>query len=36
MASYLLFESAYCGELIDLGYMDGMDAESDIVGFLKD
>ncbi len=36
MASYLLFESAYCGELIDLGYTDGMDAEQDIVSFLKD
>jgi NTE family protein len=36
MASYLLFESAYCGELIDLGYADGMDAEQDIVHFLKD
>lgn len=35
MASYLLFESAYCGELIDLGYMDGMNAESDIVRFLS-
>ena len=36
MASYLLFESAYCGELIDLGYTDGMNAERDIVNFLKD
>ncbi len=36
MASYLLFESAYCGELIDLGYADGMNAEQDIVHFLKD
>jgi NTE family protein len=35
MASYLLFESAYCGELIDLGYADGMNAEPDIVRFLK-
>ena len=36
MASYLLFESAYCGELIDLGYSDGMNAEKDIVEFLKE
>jgi NTE family protein len=35
MASYLLFESAYCGELIDLGYRDGMNAEQDITNFLK-
>jgi NTE family protein len=35
MASYLLFESAYCGELIDLGYTDGMNAEQEIVHFLK-
>lgn len=35
MASYLLFESAYCGELIDLGYADGMNAKQDIVHFLK-
>jgi NTE family protein len=35
MASYLLFESAYCGELIDLGYADGMNAEQDIIRFLK-
>lgn len=35
MASYLLFESAYCGELIDLGYTDGMNAEQEIVDFLK-
>ena len=34
MASYLLFESAYCGELIDLGYADGMNAEEEIVRFL--
>lgn len=36
MASYLLFESAYCGELIDLGYKDGLDAEKDILNFFKD
>ncbi len=35
MASYLLFESAYCGALIDLGYEDGMNASQDIVHFLK-
>jgi len=35
MASYLLFESAYCGELIDLGYADGMVAEQDICRFLS-
>jgi hypothetical protein len=35
MASYLLFESAYCSELIDLGYADGMNAESEIVNFLS-
>jgi len=34
MASYLLFESAYCSELIDLGYVDGMNAETEIVNFL--
>jgi NTE family protein len=33
MASYLLFESAYCSELIDLGYADGMEAEADIMQF---
>ena len=35
MASYLLFESAYCGELIDLGYTDGMNAEQEIIHFLQ-
>jgi NTE family protein len=35
MASYLLFESAYCGELIDLGYADAMTAEAEIYSFLK-
>jgi NTE family protein len=34
MASYLLFESSYCGELIDLGYADGMTAEQEIRRFL--
>ena len=36
MASYLLFESAYCGELIDLGYTDGLSAKEDIIRFLRD
>jgi len=36
MASYLLFESAYCGELIDLGYTDGLNAKEQIIHFLKD
>ena len=35
MASYLLFESAYCGELIDIGYADGMNAEQEIIRFLS-
>jgi NTE family protein len=35
MASYLLFESAYCSELIDLGYTDGMNAEQELTRFLK-
>jgi NTE family protein len=35
MASYLLFESAYCGVLIDLGYADGMTAEQEICKFLN-
>ncbi len=36
MASYLLFESAYCGELIDIGYADAMNSAQEIVQFLKD
>jgi len=35
MASYLLFESAYCSELIDLGYTDGLNAEQEIIRFLN-
>lgn len=35
MASYLLFESDYCGELIDLGYADGMNGETEIRHFLE-
>jgi NTE family protein len=35
MASYLLFESAYCSELIDLGYADGMNSETEIIRFLN-
>lgn len=34
MASYLLFESAYCRELIDLGYLDGLDHEKELIAFL--
>ena len=35
MASYLLFESAYCCELIDMGYQDGMNSETEIREFLS-
>ncbi len=35
MASYLLFESAYCTELIGLGYQDGLAAREEIREFLK-
>jgi NTE family protein len=35
MASYLLFSSSYCSELIDLGYADGMNQEAEITHFLK-
>ncbi len=34
MASYLLFESSYCKELISLGYRDGLDARQDLLDFL--
>jgi NTE family protein len=36
MASYLLFESSYCGELIDLGYADGMNQEQEILNFFSE
>ncbi|MBT8059938.1 MAG: patatin-like phospholipase family protein [Gammaproteobacteria bacterium] len=34
MASYLLFESVYCKELIRLGYEDGMAQRDELAGFL--
>jgi NTE family protein len=34
MASYLLFESAYCGELMQLGFEDGMRQQQEILDFL--
>ncbi len=34
MASYLLFESSYCKELISLGYQDGLNARQDLLNFL--
>jgi hypothetical protein len=34
MASYLLFEAAYCQELIGLGYDDGMRARQKIQNFI--
>ena len=34
LLSYLLFESAFCQELIALGYQDGLDARSEIVKLL--
>jgi NTE family protein len=34
MASYLLFESAYCRELIEIGYADGMRHRDRIMDFL--
>jgi len=35
MASYLLFDSAYCGELIRLGYQDGMQQRESLENFLR-
>lgn len=35
MASYLLFESPYCTELIRLGYQDGLNAREEIKDFLQ-
>ena len=32
--SYLLFESDFTNELIDIGYKDGMNAKEDILRFL--
>ena len=34
MASYLLFESAYCQELIELGYQDGLRERERLLAFL--
>ncbi len=35
MASYLLFASSYCEELISLGYQDGLNARQDLLNFLQ-
>lgn len=35
LASYLLFSSPYCSELIDLGYADGMNSELELRHFLE-
>ena len=36
MASYLLFEGKFCGELIDLGYQDGLAQSEAILEFFAD
>lgn len=35
LLSYLLFESAFCQELIELGYQDGLSARNEITEFLE-
>jgi NTE family protein len=35
IASYLLFESNYCTELINLGYQDALDSKQDLAEFLE-
>ena len=35
LLSYLLFESAFCQELIELGYQDGLNARSEISELLE-
>ena len=36
MVSYLLFESGYTRELIDMGFRDAMEMEADLRAFLFD